>query len=116
MQEFPSTVFLSKDLCDSQSPGSQPILVGETHLFSFDRHGEGQTSINSGVEVFDSYLGSTFLELRRCPIVSRPDFLPALFVPTECPEYRDIIAVRRILFPKSGITIDKASDALFPTS
>ncbi len=115
MQELPNTVFLSKDLRNSQNTRSRFLLITHTHFFlSFDRYGKGQIAADAGVKVFDLLRGSTVFELRRRPVVPRAHFIPTLFMPTKRTEYGGIVAVRGIMLPQSGIAIDETSLRRFP--
>ena len=100
MQEFPNTVFLSKDLRNSQSTRSRFLLITQTHFFlSLNRYAKSQIAADAGVKVFDLLRGPAFFELRRRPVVPRAHFIPTLFMPTKRTEYCGIVAVRGILLP-----------------
>jgi len=68
MQEFPHTVFLSKDLRDSQSTRSRSLLIDHTHFFLvLYSHSERQIATDAGVKVFEFFRGPGFFEVRRRP-------------------------------------------------
>src|SRR5262249_31059854 len=113
MEELPNTVFLPKDVRDPQRGRSRFVLTHDKHLASLDRHGVRQIAADPGGKELDRHLGSAFTEPSRGPIVPRAYVLPALFIGAPPTHDRDIVAMRGILLPKAGITVDEAAGALF---
>ena len=115
MQEFPHTVFLSKDLRDSQSTGSRFVLIDHLHFFLvLYSHSERQIATDASVKVFEFFRGPAFFEVRRRPIASLAHFVPTFFMPAKRTEHCGIVAVRGILLPQSWITVDETKLGRFP--